>query len=254
MKILLSNDDGIDAAGIRALADILSPEYEVYVSAPEGQRSGYSHSCTYFSRVNRAWKREIPGAKAAWAVEATPADCVYYGINAFMEEAPDLVISGINQGPNMADDCIYSGTVGAAGEAMVHHIPAIAVSLDSFDSQDFRAAAAFVKEVIPVFMADEDRYSFILNINVPAGEIKGVKVTRLENGREYTKDVSVREEDGCLYLTCRAKPVGIHSTVIGDVTAVAEGYISLTPLMHDMTHHESRLKMHAYKGIKFTED
>ena len=141
MNILIANDDGIESEGLRVLVDALRDEYDVYVAAPISQRSAFSHSVTYFYKENGAEKREIAGTKGAYAIDGTPADCTYYGINGLFGVKMDLVVSGINVGRNLASDVIYSGTVAAAGEALIHHIPGIAVSLCSYTGGDFKPAA-----------------------------------------------------------------------------------------------------------------
>jgi 5''/3''-nucleotidase SurE len=258
MRILIANDDGIDARGIAALVDVLKDEYEVYVAAPHRQRSAYSHSVTYFARHRQAWHRKIEGTADAWAIDATPADCVYYGCFAFMKELPDLIISGINHGENLSTDCIYSGTVGAASEGIIIGVPAMAVSLCSYTSSDFEAAAQAAKELIPYYMRDPHRLEYMLNVNVPAlprEEIKGYKVTVTEGERNYQKPVQVvKQNDGSMLLVCDDVPMTTNhmiNTVEGDVTAVKQGYISITPMDNDITHHEQIQNMKGYEYIPF---
>jgi 5'-nucleotidase len=260
MRILIANDDGIEAKGILALVDALKDEHEVYVAAPHRQRSAYSHSVTYFSRHRKAWKREIAGTAGAWAIDATPADCVYYGCFAFLKEMPDLILSGINHGENLSTDCIYSGTVGAASEGQIIGIPSIAVSLCSYTGEDFANAVQAVKELIPVYMADPDNHAYMLNVNVPdlpKDQIKGYKITMTEGNRNYQKPVDVEEQkDGSYLLICDNVPVStehLSHQLAGDVTAVKNGYISVTPMDSDLTHHEQIARMKKYEEIHFVE-
>jgi len=256
MRILLANDDGIDAKGILTLLDVLKDDYEVYIAAPHRQRSAYSHSVTYFTRHRNAWKRKLEGAVEAWAIDATPADCVYYGCFAFMKEMPDLIITGINQGENLSTDCVYSGTIGAASEGSIIGIPSIAASLCSYDSQEFETAAEAIRVLIPYYMRDPHRHEYMLNVNVPAiskEQIKGYKITKTEGDRNYEKPVEVRlQKDGSYLLVCDNVPMvteNLLNQIDGDVTAVKNGYISITPMDNDITHHEEIDNMKEYEKI-----
>lgn len=258
MRILLANDDGIDSQGIAALINELKDDHEIYVAAPHRQRSGYSHSVTYFARNRKAWRRTIDGVKEAWAIDATPADCVYYGCFAFMDTFPDLVITGINHGENMSTDCIYSGTVGSASEGMICGVPSMAVSLCSYTSEDFAAAAKVAKNIIPFYMNDLHRNEYFLNVNVPNipyEDIKGYKVTQTEGRRRYEKPVEVvPQEDDSYILICNEVPMTtdqMNNTLDGDVTAVKNGYVSITPLDNDNTHHSQLENMKEYESIPF---
>ena len=240
MNILIANDDGIESEGLRVLVDALRDEYDVYVAAPLSQRSAFSHSVTYFYKENRAEKREIAGTKGAYAIDGTPADCTYYGINGLFGVKMDLVVSGINFGRNLASDVIYSGTVAAAGEAMIHHIPGIACSLCSYTGGDFKPAAEAVKQIIPFYMNHPDRENFILNINVPAlsaENIRGIRVTDLHDHSDYSRPVEKKEKDGVLYLSIEddmTKDPPSSRKRITDVEAVEAGYIAVTPLYYDL--------------------
>lgn len=235
MKILLANDDGIDAKGIHVLIQELKEEYELYVCAPIRQRSGYSHSVTYFAKDNRCEIRNIPGVKKAWAADATPADCVYYGIYAMMDEKPDLVISGINQGENLSDDVLYSGTIGAACEALIAGIPAMAVSLCSYESDDFHASAKTAHALIPLYM-QQSRHDYVLSVNVPPlpyQDIKGFQICRSMKGRNYAKHVSIEALEGnaCILHTDNTRPSMKQKIQAGsDVDAVNKGYTAITPV------------------------
>ena len=136
MNILVTNDDGIKAAGLRAIVKELASLGNVYVVAPNGQCSAYSHKMTLRGSL-RFEEREVPGAKKAFALWGTPVDCVHVGCNFLVGEKIDLVVSGINKGPNLSTDIIYSGTIAAAREAFIHHIPSVALSLNSFTVRDF---------------------------------------------------------------------------------------------------------------------
>lgn len=235
LRIGITNDDGIDAVGIRALVDCLKDQCELYVAAPAGQCSGKSHSVSYFLGERKAYRRDLAGVKEAYAIEGTPADCVYYMKNAFHWPL-DLVISGINDGPNLATDAIYSGTVGAASEAMIMGIPSLAVSLCS--GHDFSLCSYAVKEVLK--RTEKWPLDYFLSINVPGRTMekcKGFRVTCLDGLRNYEKDVQMTEKDGALSLKLMSDAVPADPQIPeGDVTAVLNGYISITPLDNDICH------------------
>ena len=249
MRILVSNDDGIDAPGLRTLAKVLGEKHEVYVFAPNGERSSLSHSVTYWRLDNKAYKREVEGALAAWAIDGTPADCVYYGITTFMEKKPDLVITGINRGENLSTDCLYSGTVGAAAEGTVMGIPAIAVSYCGKADEDYETSAYIAEALIPYLMAEEECRKILLNVNVPAvarKDIKGIRITSFEGMKDYVKKIEcVDLDDGSIVLHCPRQDCGLtgeRRTLDGDITAVRCGYVSVTPLGLDMVdHHRSKM-------------
>lgn len=244
MNIMICNDDGIESEGLRVLADALKDEYDVYVVAPDGQRSAFSHSVTYFYRHNRARKVDIEGVREAWAVDATPADCAYYGINGLLPAVPDLVISGINIGRNMSSDVIYSGTVAGAGEAMINRVPGMAVSLCSYTGGDFTAAAQAAKALIPVYMDDPRKHSYILNVNVPSlpvDEIKGFRVCVLGDYEDYRRPVEIHEEDGSIYLSIKDSELAeqpVKEEYLDDVHAVRDGYIAVTPMFYDLCRYD----------------
>lgn len=242
MRILLVNDDGIDAPGIRAVADSLKDEHDVYVMAPSSQRSAAGHGATYFFQTVSAERREIPGVKDAWAINGTPADCVYLGALELMDEKPDLVISGVNQGRNLSIDCIYSGTVSAAMEGIVFGMPAIAISLCSYTSHDFSVATQYLKKIIPLYLQDPHHLDYAININVPEctyEQIKGVKVVPFEPGWKYEHDTTkeVVDEKHVNFHTNQDYPQDHIFGNGGDGSAVHDGYISVTPLGLDMVNH-----------------
>lgn len=241
MKILLSNDDGIDAEGILVLADALKEEHEVYIAAPSGQRSAYSHSVTYFHTPNRAYRKQVAGVKEAWAVDGTPADCVYYALCGLFDAEFDVVISGINNGRNLSTDCVYSGTVGAAGEGTLSMVPAIAVSLCGRDLVHYDTAARVLKDVLDGFMKDERRLDYVLNINVPDlpyEQLKGFRATVFDTPVDYRRPITIDViDDDTLLLSLDSEAPKRKDQVHlpdGDALAVSRGYVSLTPLWFDM--------------------
>lgn len=175
LKILVSNDDGVMSKGIQTLAKALRQRYDVQIVAPDRNRSAASNSLT-IDRPLR--KQELENGDIA-IVEGTPTDCVYLGVNNLVRPRPDIVVSGINHGPNLGDDVIYSGTVAAATEGRFLGLPAIAVSLDG--EIHFETAAQVTCEVLTMLQQVPLRAGNILNINVPdipLDEIKGFRITR----------------------------------------------------------------------------
>src|SRR5210317_2567043 len=179
MNILLSNDDGYQAPGLQALASELAAIADIHVVAPDRDRSGASNSLTLDSPI-----RARQADNGFTFVDGTPTDCVHLAITGLLECEPDMVVSGINSGANMGDDVLYSGTVAAAMEGRFLGLPAIAVSMNSYEPQYYESAAIAVERIISNLEAKPIAQDSILNINVPDvpwSEIKGIKVTRLGN-------------------------------------------------------------------------
>jgi len=232
-RILVSNDDGIDAPGLMALVEALSSWADVSVMAPQTEQSAASHALTlqHPLRVRTLGPRR-------WSVNGTPTDCVLLAIKEFLPEPPDLVISGINEGPNMGEDVIYSGTVAAAMEGAILGFPAMAVSLASRKLMDFRAAAAVTARLAARLLETRLGHRFLINVNVPAGEgeaIRGYRVTRL--GSRVYHDVIVKNRDprGREYYWIGGGEPDWAESAESDFKAVSEGYVSLTPLLTDLT-------------------
>lgn len=234
MKILLVNDDGIDAKGMLTLIKRLHAEHELLVCAPDGQRSGYSHSITYLKPV-KVYKRKIEGFEdiRAYAVAGSPADCVKLATLAlFKDEKIDMVISGINDSSNLGRDICYSGTCGAAMEAAASGIRGVAISCyTEIKRPAFEYAADFIAEYIKKVDVYKLPVDTIININVPDtvdGKVKGVRLTK-QQGRYYDEryDISASGDEMTCRLVYEDKLPLQEET---DVKAIAEGYISITPL------------------------
>jgi len=237
LNILVSNDDGITSEGIEALADILEALGNVYVVAPDRERSASGHSLTlnHPLRVEEIKKNYL-------AVDGTPTDCVNLAMNGLLAKKPDIVVSGINKGANMGDDITYSGTVAAAIEGTLLGVPAIAVSLASRNHQEFSAAADFSKKVVKFVLENGIPKDTLLNINVPNIEpdkIKGYRVTR--QGKRIYGDTIVEKTDprGRKYYWVGGDNLGFENIENSDFNAVAEGYISITPVHLDLTNFDS---------------
>lgn len=249
MNILVVNDDGIKAPGIRALVDALSKVANVYVCAPDGQRSAKSHSITLGESV-LVQHVEFPGAKAALQTSGTPADCTKIGLQFFAEEEIfiDMVYSGMNLGSNLGWDTLYSGTVGAAAEAAMSGVHAVAISVASHDATHFDAAGELAVKVMDKVYGKLDP-SIVLNINVPdlpREDIKGVKVVPL--GSRYYDDKFHQDEDERYSLSGNPADYS-HVEHEVDVTAVHSDYATITPLQFDFT---DRKSLDTIKGWKMS--
>jgi 5'-nucleotidase len=232
--ILLSNDDGYDAPGLKALIEALRPLGEIYVSAPAANQSGKGHSIITTHDPIFVQERPQPNGAIWYALEAPPATCVRLAIETLLPKKPQLVISGINRGDNLGIYSHYlSGTIGAAREAAILGIPAIAVSMGGNQEADYAATAAYVRELVGELRAGQMlKPGFFLNVNRPAGTVKGVRVTRLSmkpSVEDYERRTSPR---GRLYFWSRYRPPEDEEEGT-DIAAFRRGYIALTPIAVD---------------------
>ena len=242
MKILLSNDDGVMAEGIKALTTALSKEHEVYVIAPDRERSAAGHSLTLHTPIRVEELESKFGAKRIWITSGTPGDCVKIGINAILsdDEKPDLIISGINHGPNLGTDILYSGTVSCAMEGAMMGYPSIATSLASLknDYEDFAFAASFIAELLNKLDTYHIPPKTILNINIPGLEkedIAGIAITEL--GSRMFTDAYERRVDprGKVYYWMAGELINEPEDASTDIAAVRNNKISITPVTYEMT-------------------
>lgn len=250
MKLLISNDDGIYALGIRTLANTLAEAgHEVTVVCPDRERSATGHGLTLHQPIRAEIVESIfhPAVKA-WACDGTPSDCVKLALWALLDSPPDLVISGINQGANLGTEILYSGTVSAAMEGLIEGIPSVALSLTSFSYRDFQPAAKFAKILVEYLAAKPLVDLMLLNVNIPAvtwEEISGVVITR-QGVRRYV-DVFDKRIDprGKTYYWLTGEvlediepPVGLNlpQDIPMDVHVVRDNYISVTPLQYNLTY------------------
>jgi 5'-nucleotidase len=237
MHILVTNDDGIYAPGIAALAKALRmiPDAKITVVASAENQSAVGHRKT-LRDILRMRPITLPDGSTGHATSGSPADAVALAVLGYIKEPIDLVVSGINQGANLAQDITYSGTVTAAMEASISRIPAIAVSLDSHTEPEFETAAAFAARLAPIVYQRGLPELTLLNVNVPLGAIKGVKITR--QGHRIYRDELVERLDpmGRPYFWIGGDyPTGDMEEAGTDVWAVNQGYISITPIRMDMT-------------------
>ena len=242
MKILLSNDDGILSNGIRVLIEALSPNHDVYVVAPDRERSAAAHSLTLHSPLRVEEIDPKYGAKRCWMTSGTPADCVKLAINAILsdDEKPDFVISGINHGPNLGTDILYSGTVSCAMEGAMMGFPSLAASLASLRNEydDFKFAAVFISELLNKLCTYKIPPKTILNVNIPALEkddIAGIAITEL--GNRIIKDGYEKRIDprGKVYYWTAGELVKEQENASSDIAAIRNNMISITPVTYEMT-------------------
>lgn len=252
MNILIANDDGVFAPGIQALALALAPLGRVVVVAPESERSGFSSALTLDRPL-----RPIKIASDVWAVNGTPADCVYLSMNGLFDFEFDLVVSGINSGANLGDDVLYSGTVGAAFEGRLMKQPAIAVSLAGpnvrayDDPKDYQLAAQWVHDFIVAGLPTlPPRHIF--NINIPdVPKFQGAKITyqgRRSQSKPITSHVDPRGRQVYwigLSGEAVADPQKDFTEIESDFFAVANGYVSITPIQMDATNYDILTSLHS---------
>ncbi len=237
MHILLSNDDGYLAPGLRILAEALSKLHTVSVVAPDRNRSAASNSLTLEQPL-----RASVGDNGFTCVNGTPTDCVHLAITGLLKSEPDIVISGINDGANMGDDVLYSGTVAAAMEGRFLGLPAIAVSMGSYEPQHFESAAKAIVQIVDQLQQQPLTQDSILNVNVPDlpwHEIKGIKATRL--GNRHKSEGVIKQTDPRGEPVYWVGPPG-KTQDAGEGTdfhAVEHGFISMTPLQIDLTRYDS---------------
>lgn len=242
MKILISNDDGIAANGIRCLSETLAEQHDVYVIAPDRERSAAGHSLTLQTPIRVEEVEAYANVKRAWVTTGTPGDCIKIGVNAILtkEEQPDIIISGINHGPNLGADILYSGTVSCAMEGAMLGIPSIAMSLASmhYEQDSFRFSAKFISAMLPKLSQFNFPKKSLLNINIPALEeedIAGIAVTELGK-RMFTDNYEKRiDPRGKVYYWMAGELITEPVDARTDIAAIRNNKISITPVTYEMT-------------------
>lgn len=254
-KVLVTNDDGIEAIGIKHLVDALNGMAEIYVVAPDRERSAVGHGIT----VREGLKiREFSfyGRKCnAWTVNGTPADCVKVAFEIIMKQKPDLVISGINVGLNLGKDIYYSGTVSGAREGVILGVPGIAISYDNYyNPSDFGDVEKIVRPILEEIKIHEIPQRTLININIPAlkyEEIKGIRVTPLS--LDFYKDKfhlrSSHSAEEIEYWVDRDYNIK-RELKDDDYHMIDAGYVTLTPVKIDSTHYEELEKMREWNVVK----
>lgn len=252
MKILLSNDDGVYAPGLNCLAKTLSEIADITVVAPDRNRSGASNSLTLDAPL-----RTMTMENGYVSVNGTPTDCVHLAVTGLLKEMPDMVVSGINEGANLSDDVLYSGTVAAATEGRFLGLPSIAISLAGPKCQYYETAARIAIMLVQRLEQEPLSFDTILNVNVPdlpIAELRGFQVTRL--GTRHLAEPTIKAED----------PRGRKIYWIGqpgpeedagpgtDFYAVHSDYVSITPLHLDLTHYKAFDQLSAWtQSLKVSE-
>jgi len=237
MNILLSNDDGYQAPGLRALAEVLSQIARTTVVAPERNRSGASNSLT----LDHPIRAEV-AENGFIRVDGTPTDCVHLAITGLLEEEPDMVIAGINAGANLGDDVLYSGTVAAATEGRFLGLPAIAVSMAAGAPRHYETGARVTAQLVKHLQTAPLAADTIINVNIPDlpyEALKGYRVARL--GYRHKAEPVVKTTDPRGRIIYWVGPAGAEQDAGPgtDFHAVREGYVAVTPLQIDLTRHEA---------------
>ncbi len=240
--ILITNDDGVHAPGIQALAEALRPLGEVHVVAPDREVSACSQSLT-LKHPLRAERLE----QRVHAVDGTPADCVNLAIVKLLPRRPDLVVSGINRGANLGEDIFYSGTVGGAREATFFRVPAIAISLAARSEIDFGPSAEFAARLAARVLDQGLPEHTLLNVNVPPGCPAGVAVT-VQGRREHEGTIleALAPRRRTYYWIEEGRDRWV-SDEMSDIFAIRKGLISITPLQTDTTHHAVLAALRAWE-------
>lgn len=243
--ILICNDDGIFSPGIRALAEVADEFGEVQIIAPDRQQSAVGHAVTVSTPL-RSRSFQIDGRFSGQAVTGTPADSVKLAHDQLMEQKPDLVVSGINHGSNAGVNILYSGTVSAATEGTILGYPSIAVSCTDFDEEaDLSGSKEAARRVLAYVLEEGLPKGVTLNLNAPAGELKGIKWARQADSR-YVEEFEGRVDPNnrsYYWLTGRLELLDEGDDL--DINVLKKGYASLTPIQYDMT---------AYSLLKDVED
>jgi 5'-nucleotidase len=228
--ILLTNDDGIHAEGLRALEKYVAGLAEILVVAPDRERSAVSHGLT----IHTPLELDTLGP-GRYTLNGTPADCVIYALEHLASQPPDLVLSGINHGANLGDDIMYSGTVAAAREASRHAIAAVALS-QAFDDRPIRfdAGAKFIRQLIETLLRQDHGAGTFLNVNLPVRRVRGVKVTRQGCRTHFPHFTS-----GGTATAAQQESALRNESVTLDFDAILNQYVSVTPLQRDQTDYDA---------------
>lgn len=250
--ILLTNDDGVDAPGLLALKQSIEKVARVVVLAPDHNWSAAGHTKT-INRPLRIWEKHLRDGSSAYVTDGAPTDCVALVMLGVLPEKPAMVVSGINPGGNLAHDLTYSGTVAAAMEGAINNIPSLAISLDANhqDAIEFGPAAVIARRLAQRALERGLPLDTFLNVNVPniaSQDIRGIRVTRL--GKRIYRDALVERQDpsGRNYYWIGGEPPGGVMEEGTDVWAVAQGFVSITPIHFDMTSHALIDPLRAWEG------
>ena len=252
MKLLLTNDDGINAQGLKVLHNAFKNIAEVTVVAPDVERSAVGHAITLNEplRVEKIYKDD---RFFGYAVDGTPADCVKIAVKAIMKEPPDIIFSGINLGPNLGINLIYSGTVSAAIEGAFYGITSVAISLTTVENPDFSYCAKFAVKLLGKIIENGCPRGTLLNVNVPSvpeDQIKGVSITRQGKAqfREYFDKQT--DDQNRTYYRLKGDLDDVDEAFDADITAIKNNYISITPIHYDLTNYSLIKNLNKWKITK----
>lgn len=247
MRILVTNDDGISSPGITALAKALATIGEVWVVAPDRERTAVAHAVT----LHKPLRLHQLGART-YAVNGTPVDCVNLALLKVMPKPPALVVSGINKGVNLGDDVMYSGTVSAAMEGTILGVPSVAVSQEGPDPFRFDVGASYAVRVVRLVLAQGLPEETLLNVNIPhrpRRDISGVRVTCLSRRRFHNPIIEKLDPHGRKYFWIAGERISWSRSKDADHEAIEEGFVSITPIRLDCTHHGVLDRLRAWEPI-----
>lgn len=247
MRILVTNDDGIQSPGLTALADALSAIGEVWIVAPDRERTAVAHAVTLHKplRLHRV-------ARRTFSVNGTPVDCVNLALLKIMPKPPAIVVSGINKGVNLGDDVMYSGTVSAAMEGTILGVPSVAVSQEGQDEFRFAVGATYAACVVRLVLDQGLPEETLLNVNIPdrpKRSIKGARITCLSRRRFHNPIIEKLDPHGRKYYWIAGKRVSWSRSKDADHEAIEEGLVSITPIRLDSTHHGVLDRFRAWEPV-----
>jgi len=247
--LLLTNDDGIDAPGLYALSQELQKIGKPIIVAPSVERSAVGHAITLFDPL-RVWEYQRNGSFYGYAVNGTPADCIKIACGAILDRKPDIIVSGINLGPNTGINIIYSGTVSAATEGAILGIPSFSISLATYKNADFKYAAKFALKLTGFLLEKGLPRGIYLNINIPPcpeHEIKGVAITRQGMAvfeEKFDKRIDPR---GRIYYWLTGQKIDKEIDIGVDDGAIQDKMVSVTPVHYDLTRYDFLEKLRQWK-------
>ena len=236
-KILITNDDGILSKGIYALWEAMNDIGETFIAAPSSEQSASSHSLTLSSPLRVEILERKNGFKG-WSINGTPVDCVKIAIRSLMKKSPDILVSGVNHGANLGNNIIYSGTVSAATEGMIMGVPSIAISLASYETDNYDVVKKYAKNIVTNVLDHGLPQDTLLNVNVPyckSKEIRGLKITSQGNQYfidEYEKRIDPRNSE---YYWIKGQMIDEDQSIDYDGKAIQENYVSVTPIHFKLT-------------------
>lgn len=244
--ILITNDDGITAPGIRALYEAVKDLGQIVIVAPDKPQSGMGHAITIGHPLRLQPSDLFPGIDA-YSCSGTPVDCVKAAVDKVLHRKPDLCLSGINHGPNHSINVIYSGTMSAAMEAAIENIPAVGFSLmDHSINADFSAAQHYARVITEKMLKDKPTKHILLNVNIPnfpLSEIKGYKICKQAYAKYQEKFLERKDPSGKKYYWLTGEFVNFDNGRDSDVWALANNYVSVVPVQFDLTNYDLKTKL-----------